>query len=139
MTGSDFRGIGDGLIFMLYALLFIAPPGRVEGHRDRHLGLSTCSCEYHPMSKSTPVCHLFCSRCKKESAKNVDHYRRDTIRNYLDVQVIKVDNLGLWVTCKCRRCGYEYKSRSRAAQLAGYHFLTRKADNDTHVTGPKKT
>ena len=75
------------------------------------------------MSRSTPVCHLFCSRCKKESAKNVDHYLLDTIRNYLDVQVIKV--CGDWTICKCRRCGYEYKSRSRAAHMAGYYFIKR--------------
>lgn len=66
------------------------------------------------MSRSSPVCLLFCAKCKKASANhNRRHYDRDAPRDYLDVRVIGRD--GDKARCRCGRCGYEYSSGSRAA------------------------
>lgn len=67
------------------------------------------------MSQSTPICSLFCSRCKAESRKSIGHYDRDHIRNYLDVIVVGETRTGNAALCKCRKCGHEYISKSRAA------------------------
>ena len=70
------------------------------------------------MSQSTPVCSLFCSRCKAESRKSSRHYRRDHARNYLNVVVLGTARAGNVALCKCKRCGYTYVSNSRAAKRA---------------------
>ena len=68
------------------------------------------------MSQSTPICSLFCSRCKAEDSKNPKHYDRDHIRNYLDIAIIARVPGG--ILCVCKRCGYRYKTNSMAAKRA---------------------
>jgi uncharacterized ferredoxin-like protein len=74
------------------------------------------------MSQSTPVCSLFCSKCKRESAKSFRHYDRGHVRDYLDIEVVGVTAAGA-AKCRCRKCGYEYKSTSAAARREARHFL----------------
>jgi len=66
------------------------------------------------MSKSTPICSLFCSRCKADDMKHPNHYDRDHIRNYLDIAIIGAVPGG--ILCACKRCGYRYKTNSIAAK-----------------------
>ena len=70
------------------------------------------------MSQSTPVCSLFCSRCKAESRKSLRHYDRDHSRNYLDIVVLSSARGGKAALCKCRQCGHTYLSSSSAAKRA---------------------
>jgi len=70
------------------------------------------------MSQSTPVCALFCSKCKRESAKSLRHYDRDHTRNYLDIVVLGTARAGNAALCKCKKCGHTYISSSMAAKRA---------------------
>ena len=84
------------------------------------------------MSQSTPVCSLFCSKCKRESAKSLRHYDRDHSRNYLNVVVLSTARGGNAALCKCKRCGYTYISKSMAAKRAMRHLSNAKL---THEAG----
>ena len=69
------------------------------------------------MSQSTPICRLFCSRCKRADMRKPGHYDRDHVRNYLDVIVIGLRSNG-GATLLCRKCGHRYNSNSAAARRA---------------------
>ena len=70
------------------------------------------------MSQSTPVCLLFCSKCKAKSRQSNPrhHYDRDCVRDYLDVVVVGPVPGGVF--CVCKRCGHAYTSKSAAARRA---------------------
>lgn len=67
------------------------------------------------MSQSTPICHMFCSRCKAKSRTRPKHYDRDHVRDYLDIEVIGVTRGGA-AKCRCRKCGHSYTSNSAAGR-----------------------
>lgn len=69
------------------------------------------------MSQSTPICFLFCSKCKRKDMRNPHHYDRDHSRNYLDIEVLGPSGR-LGIKCRCRRCGHEYVSTSAAGRRA---------------------
>lgn len=87
------------------------------------------------MSQSTPVCSLFCSRCKRESAKSIHHYDRDNPRNYLNVVVLSTARGGNAAFCKCKRCGYTYISASMAAKRA---IRRLQSDSDCQRAAPAR-
>jgi hypothetical protein len=85
------------------------------------------------MSQSTPVCSLFCSRCKSQSARtNSRHYNRDFSRTWLDVEVVSATET--FANCQCRRCGHKWKSRSMAAKRA-MRYLSNAKVNDHADSG----
>ena len=70
------------------------------------------------MSRSTPVCHLKCSKCQAKATFG-QRYGNEA-RTHFNVAVIGGKN-GV-ALCRCRTCGHEYKSRSRAAvRLLAHH------------------
>lgn len=75
------------------------------------------------MSRSTPVCSLFCSRCKRESSKSICHHDRDHFRYYLNIIVVGTARAGNSALLKCKRCGYTYISNSAAARRALHRFM----------------
>jgi hypothetical protein len=66
---------------------------------------------------------LFCSHCKRESAKSIRHYDRDHARIYLNVIVLAAARGGDAALCKCKRCGHTYISSSRAAIRAMHRLF----------------
>lgn len=72
------------------------------------------------MSKSTPICQLFCSVCKAESRKNPRHYDRDFPRIYLDVEILAPRENG--ARCRCKRCGHIWYSKSAAAKRLAFRL-----------------
>ena len=69
------------------------------------------------MSRSTPICLPFCSKCKARSrASGAAHYNRDHVRTWINVRI--VGQCGQAALFRCDNCGHEYTSRSRAARRA---------------------